>query len=259
MNHCIPVVPASPESSIPAQTLVQRWGLSLGSADEAPYYLSVGERVELRQSGDEAPGPVFVDFVGGALGHRRRFGGGRGQPLAKAVGLKHGKNPEVLDATAGLGRDAFVLASLGCRVTLVERSAVACAMLDDGLRRAAEDAEAGHIVRERMQLVHAEAVAFLEALPEARRPDVVYLDPMFPPRHKSALVKKEMRVFHGVVGSDPDSDRLLPAALKAAGSRVVVKRPDYAGWLAEMKPTMSISSKKHRFDVYVMNAVCAGA
>ena len=93
----------------------------------------------------------------------------------------------------------------------------------------------------------------LLALPE--RPEVIYLDPMFPHKQKSALVKKEMRVFQSLVGADLDADALLPAALRMADKRVVVKRPDYAGWLNEHKPSMAIETKSNRFDVYVMAAL----
>ena len=94
-----------------------------------------------------------MDFVEGAVAHRRKFGGGRGQSIAKAVGLKSGAMPTVVDATAGLGRDAFVLASLGCKVTLIERSPVVAALLQDGLARAAQDPEIGPWVSERMHLL----------------------------------------------------------------------------------------------------------
>ena len=81
--------------------------------------------------------------------------------------------------------------------------------------------------------------------------DVVYLDPMFPHRKKSALVKKEMRVFQQLLGSDDDADSLLAPARELAGKRVVVKRPAYAEPLADVPPAMAITSKKHRFDVYI--------
>ncbi|HAD42901.1 MAG TPA: 16S rRNA (guanine(1516)-N(2))-methyltransferase, partial [Plesiomonas shigelloides] len=77
-------------------------------------------------------GAICVDFVGGTMAHRRRFGGGRGEAVAKAVGIKKGYLPDVVDATAGLGRDAFVLASIGCRVRLLERHPVVAALLDGG-------------------------------------------------------------------------------------------------------------------------------
>lgn len=237
-----------------AATLATRWGLPLGEADpgETARLVLTPERLELRALASE--GPVYVDFVGGAVAHRRRFGGGRGQEIAKAVGLKKGATPSVLDATAGLGRDAFVLASLGCAVTLIERSPVVAALLDDGLVRASGDVEVAPIAA-RMRLLCGNAAQIMQQWDEAARPDVVYLDPMYPHRHKSALVKKEMRLFREVVGEDPDADALLPAALAVARQRVVVKRPDYAEPMAGRAATMSISTKNHRFDVYVIKAL----
>lgn len=251
-QQVVPVVPAMPELAEAAQLIASRWGLTWAEHSTALFQLRLTEeRLELLQSGENAPGAVYVDFVEGAVAHRRRFGGGRGQTIAKAVGLKGGANPTVLDATGGLGRDAFVLASLGCHVTLLERSPVVAALLDDGLGRAMADAEIGNWVAERLSLIHTDAVAWMTGLSEENFPDVVYLDPMFPHRRKSAHVKKEMAFFQQLVGSDEDADRLLPAALRVARKRVVVKRPDYAPVLGGMKPTMAITSKKHRFDVYV--------
>jgi 16S rRNA (guanine1516-N2)-methyltransferase len=194
---------------------------------------------------------INVDFVDGAVAHRRKFGGGRGQDIAKAVGLKHGFTPHVLDATAGLGRDAFVLASLGCQVTLMERMPVVAALLDDGLERAKLNAEVSKIAQ-RMRLVHGSSI---EDMTLADQVDVVYLDPMYPHRDKSAAVKKEMRVFQSLVGEDLDADALLSPALALAKYRVVVKRPSYAPPLNNQVPTTSIKMKKNRFDVYVNKAI----
>ena len=219
---------------------------------EVPFALVLTERqLELRKLDEPKLGPVYVDFVEGAVAHRRKFGGGRGQSIAKAVGLKSGANPTVVDATAGLGRDAFVLASLGCSVTMLERHPVVAALLADGLLRAKQDPEIGAWVSERMRLISGPALDNLQHLPFEH--DVVYLDPMFPHRQKSALVKKEMRVFQSLVGPDLDADALLPVALSVATKRVVVKRPDYAGFLNELKPSTSIETKSNRFDVYVVS------
>ncbi|MCL2915157.1 class I SAM-dependent methyltransferase [Shewanella corallii] len=207
----------------------------------------------LKKRDEPKLGGIFVDFVSGAVAHRRKFGGGRGQAIAKAVGLKQGENPSVVDGTAGLGRDAFVLASLGCKVIMVERHPVVAALLEDGLRRGYEDSEIGDWLQQRLSMVHASS---LEALPElGLAPDVVYLDPMYPHREKSALVKKEMRVFQSLVGADLDADGLLGPALTLAGKRVVVKRPDYAEDLDGVKPSAVIATKKNRFDVYVKAAM----
>lgn len=252
----VPVVPANPELAEAARMTASRWDLPYEEHSSAFFQLRLTEeRLELIQGGEKAPGPVYVDFVSGAVAHRRRFGGGRGQSIAKAVGLKGGANPTVLDATGGLGRDAFVLASLGCHVTVLERSAVVAALLEDGLRRAMADPEIGGWIGDRMSLIHTDAVSWMEGLATEDFPEVVYLDPMFPHRRKSAQVKKEMLQFQQLLGSDEDADRLLPAALRVAQKRVVVKRPDYAPELAGMKPTMAIATRKHRFDVYVIAAI----
>lgn len=145
----------------------------------------------LSSTQDEFKGSVHIDFVHGKLAHRREFGGGRGQPLAKAIGLRHGANPTVVDATAGLGRDAFVLANLGAQVTMIERSPILAALLEDGLNRLATDSEQSDIANIKLQLIQANAIEWLQQQAKTdNRPDVVYLDPMYPHRSKSALVKK---------------------------------------------------------------------
>ncbi|MEK8088458.1 class I SAM-dependent methyltransferase [Thermithiobacillus plumbiphilus] len=208
------------------------------------------ERLQLQQLGPDAPGPVFVDFAGGRLDFRRRHGGGVSQPLARAVGLKGGERPLVLDATAGLGRDAFVLASLGCRITLLERQAAIAALLADGLERAAAVPELAGIVAQ-MTLRMGEGAALMQVVSEAEPPDTIYLDPMYPPRNKHALVKKEMQLLHRVVGQDLDAASLLEQALHSARKRVVVKRPRLAEPLSGPTPTFSIDSPNTRYDVYL--------
>ncbi|OED65839.1 16S rRNA methyltransferase [Vibrio splendidus ZS-139] len=236
--------------------LATRWNLSHDENSDFALVLT-SERLELRKVDEPKLGAIFVDLVGGAVGHRRKFGGGKGQAIAKAAGLNKGATPTILDGTAGLGRDAFVLASLGCKVQMVERHPVVAALLDDGLQRAQQDPDIGGWVTERMKLIHASSHDALDKLsddPNFAQPDVVYLDPMYPHpenKKKSALVKKEMRVFQSLVGADMDADTLLQPALKLASKRVVVKRPDYAAWLGEQKPSMAIETKKNRFDVYV--------
>lgn len=205
-------------------------------------------RLELRQLDEPKQGAVFVDFVAGAMAHRRKFGGGRGEAIAKAVGIKGAELPSVIDATAGLGRDAFVLASLGCQVKMVERHPVVRLLLQDGLRRAYADAEIGAMLQQNLQLL---PISHIEQLdPQRDFADVVYLDPMFPHKQKSALVKKEMRLFQQLVGADLDADSLLEPALKLARKRVVVKRPDYAPFLAQKTPHFERTTKNHRFDIY---------
>ncbi len=232
--------------------IAERWGLK--HSEDSVFALGFEQEMLTLFKRDEPKlGGICVDFVSGAVAHRRKFGGGRGQAIAKAVGLKQGACPSVVDATAGLGRDAFVLASLGCQMTLIERNPLVAALLEDGLSRGYQDSEIGPWMQQRMTLLHDSS---LEALSQiSLQPDVVYLDPMYPHRDKSALVKKEMRVFQTLVGADTDADGLLAPALALASKRVVVKRPDYAEDLAGVKPSTVIATKKNRFDVYVKAAM----
>jgi 16S rRNA (guanine1516-N2)-methyltransferase len=228
--------------------------LGLPVWDEAPAGASHAlrwhsERLELISLHEKSV--VCVDFVTGAAAHRRKFGGGRGQPVAKAVGIKGDYLPRVLDATAGQGRDAFVLASLGCEITLIERSPVAYLLLKNGLARATLDTETEEIAA-RMTLIHADARQWLLAqIPDCPRFDVIFLDPMFPEPDKRAKSKKEMAAFQTIIGGDEDADALLEPARRLAGKRVIVKRPRHAPHLAGVKPNFVFEGESTRFDGYL--------
>ncbi len=197
--------------------------------------------------------PLVIDFVTGKSRHRRLYGGGSNQPLAKAVGIKPGYRPNVFDLTAGLGRDAFVLATLGCQVSMFERSAVIACLLDFALNQAAraDDIEdVGNIVG-RMRLTESDSREFLVNLKPEDLPDVIYLDPMYPHRDKSAQVKKEMRIFRDLVGDDSDASDLLNISRQKTIKRVVVKRPKGAEVLGHSRPDFQVSSKNTRYDCYL--------
>ncbi|QLB19861.1 class I SAM-dependent methyltransferase [Mannheimia granulomatis] len=230
------------------QQICDKWQL-VHQADSPLALVLTEERLELRKLDEPKLGAIAVNFVDGTMAHRRKFGGGRGEAVAKAVGIKGDYLPTVIDATAGLGRDAFVLAAVGCKVLLVERNPVVAALLEDGLNRAYQDAEIGSFMQERMILADVRNISQLDL--KIQTADVVYLDPMYPHKQKSALVKKEMRVFQHLVGADLDSDDFFLPAKALAKKRVVVKRPDYAPFLAEQKPDFSHTTKNHRFDVYL--------
>ncbi|KPH90407.1 16S rRNA methyltransferase [Pseudoalteromonas undina] len=234
--------------------LEARFGLAQWAEQSSGFSLHYDDKgLSLYKTDEPKLGAINVDFVTGAVAHRRKFGGGKGQSIAKAVGLNKGATPVVLDATAGLGRDGFVLASLGCKVILHERHPVVAALLYDGLERAYNDSEIGPWMQQNMSLIFGSSHTLLAQCDSM--PDVVYLDPMFPHREKSALVKKEMRVFQELVGGDTDADDLLDFAYPLASKRVVVKRPDYAPFLNDKTPSMQIKTKKNRFDVYVKAAM----
>ncbi len=237
-----------------AEALGQTLGLPRVDPGAAPGFdllLAVtAERLELRRPGVRE-GPVYADFVGGRFGYRVRRGRFGDELLVRAVGL--GKGPvSVVDATAGLGRDAVLMALAGAQVTALERSPVVAAVLRDGLERARRHGAADLVVAvtERLRLVEGDATMYLTRLSEADRPEVVYLDPMFPARTRGSAVKKEMRICRLAAGEPDDADALFGAARRAARRRVVVKRSPDAAWLAGRPPHHQQRGKAVRFDVY---------
>lgn len=197
----------------------------------------------------KAGGELICDFTGGAVGHRLRFGGGRGQALCRAAGFTKGNTPRVVDATAGLGRDAFLLASLGAHVTMLERSSSVHALLQDGLARARAAGPKFAEIVARMTLIHGDAKDLLPSL----TPDVVLVDPMHPARKNTALVKKEMRLLRELVGEDSDALELMRAALAVATRRVVLKWPLRADPLPGLRaPSHQIRGQSTRYDVFMI-------
>lgn len=191
-----------------------------------------------------------IDFVTGAVGHRLRFGGGRGQDLAKAMGLRGGKTPMIVDATAGLGRDSFLLASLGAQVILIERSEKMHALLVEGMNRAENEGGEFREIIGRMSLMKGDAK---DLIPELSG-EAILIDPMHPPRQKSALVKRELRQVREIVGTDDDAADLVRIALAHAQNRVVLKWPAKADPIDGLKAcTHQILGKTTRYDVFMVN------
>ena len=187
-------------------------------------------------------------FIEGPILHRLKYGKGRGQNLAKAVGFKFNKNRTIIDATAGLGYDAFILASLGAHVTLIERSE----KIYDLLKTAISEAQlyGGEISKivNRMNLLFGDSKDILPNI----APEVILIDTMYKDRKKSALVKNDMRLVREVVGSDSDHVELINVALNNASKRVVIKQPRYAETLDNIKGcSHQILGKTIRYDVYV--------
>ncbi|MEM6459766.1 MAG: class I SAM-dependent methyltransferase [Planctomycetota bacterium] len=254
-----------PGRAVTARQLAERLGLPRAKKfrDPHPLHLTIaddpragddtGHRLELRvvDAGHDLAGGrgVAADLL--ALDTDSGAGRSRQAPIHKAFGLHRRKAAEpplrVLDATAGLGEDAWLLAAAGCRVVAVERQPVVHALLADGLRRAAGAASE---VAERVTLLPpADAAAVLADPPGAF--DAVLLDPMFPGAdRRRTLERKPLRVLRLLCGDDADADALLPAALATARWRVVVKRPRHAPPLAGQPPANSHEGRGMRFDVY---------
>jgi len=211
---------------------------------------AVGEPVSATLSG----GTPRVDFVTGAVGYRLRKGNARGHPLVRACGIGTMPEAHIVDATAGLGRDAFLLASMGNRVTLIERAPAVHALLADGLARAKADIGAAAAVG-RMTLLLGDAKGLLPTLGA----DIVLVDPMHPPRGNTALVKQEMRLLRQLVGDDQDVLELMRVALATARKRVVLKWPSPAPPLAGLpKPSHQIRGRTTRYEVFVARATQPG-
>tara|TARA_B110000027_G_scaffold27205_1_gene29752 strand:- start:2048 stop:2632 length:585 start_codon:yes stop_codon:yes gene_type:complete len=187
-------------------------------------------------------------FIEGPILHRLKYGKGRGQNLAKAVGMKFNKNRTVVDATAGLGYDAFILASLGANVTLIERSEIIYDLLGKALTEALNfGGEVSNIVK-RMDLIFGDSKDILPKL----EPEVVLIDTMYKERKKSALVKNNMRLVREIVGPDSDYLELVHVALKQARNRVVIKLPRYSDENKNYKPySHQILGKSIRYDVHM--------
>lgn len=210
-------------------------------------------RLSLRALHRPKVGAIFADWLTPDL--NRRIAAGRRQPIAKACGLHKPRLPDagplrVLDATAGLGRDGFLLASLGADTSLLERNPTTCALLRDARVRALADPRSADAAA-RIDVIEGDAAIVLADAAHARRWDVIYLDPMYPDDGKTALPSKEMQLLRELTGGDADADALLAPALASGARRVVVKRPSKAPWLAGTKPSLTLDGTQLRFDIYL--------
>lgn len=190
--------------------------------------------------------PFFIDFSSNEI-IRRKNQMNNSQEISKAVGIKKDFKPKILDTTAGQGRDSFLLASLGCEITMLERNSIIFLLLNNAIENAKNNLELADIIN-RMTLINQDSIEFLKNNKEHF--DVIYIDPMFPKSNKSRLVKKDMQIFREIVGDDLDSTELLKYALQQNTKRVVVKRMINSPFINNLKPNFQIKGKTTRFDVY---------
>lgn len=172
--------------------------------------------------------------------------------LVKAAKIRDlGPNPTAIDATAGMGEDSLLLAAAGYQVRMYEYNPVTAALLRDTLARAAKDPDLAPYAA-RMTLIEGDSRLALESL--TAPPDLILLDPMFPARQKSGLIKKKLQLLQQLEKPcpEPDQEALLSAAIKAGPRRIVIKRPAKGPYLAGIKPGYSIDGKTIRYDVIVL-------
>lgn len=230
-----------------AQQLAQRLNLPLHTekSKDAFFYLYYDEKGLNLIAAHLSLGPLHLDFNHGALHQRLQRASISKEPLARAVGLHKKPNLRICDATAGIGREGCLLAFLGAEVTLVERSPMMVALLNDALLRC-HDPKIEHV-----KLIGADSCDFLSATKEQF--DVIYLDPMFEAYSHKALVKKEMQYLQALMGPAVDADVLFSIALSLQPWRVVVKRPLKARSLLDKKPDFCLSLAAYRFDIYSLH------
>lgn len=227
------------------QALSRRTGISLLNEASEGFCLSLSTQNRLELYNLKAPRQrVVIDFTSGEFLHRIKTSG-KQQPLAKSIGVAKGIN-DVLDVTGGLGGDAMILASVGCRVTICERHPAVALLLEDGLKRA----HGTHVFSKNIELKMINALEYLKGLKE--KPQAIYMDPMYPIKEKSALPRKEMKILEDLVGADEDQRELFELALISATERVVVKRPRSAPALAP--PTHSFEGTTTRYDMYILKS-----
>ena len=189
-------------------------------------------------------------FIEGPILHRLKYGKGRGQNLAKAVGMKFNKNRNIIDATAGLGYDSFILASLGAKVTLIERSQKMHKLLQNGINEGISFGGEIEKIINRMELLFGDSKDILPKL----TPEVIMIDTMYKERKKTALVKNNMRLVREIVGTDTDYIELLEVALNCSKNRVVLKQPRYAEPIKDIKKcSHQIIGKTIRYDIFMTN------
>jgi 16S rRNA (guanine1516-N2)-methyltransferase len=244
----IGIYPSQIELQALAYDLASKFDLKIldGKPDiNGSLYLSLSsENLALLQVGSRQR--LYVDFVHGNLGYRRTHKGK--ETLLRALGSNQAY---IIDATAGLGRDACVLAQAGHKVIMLERCPALAALLANGLQRLQQQHELYYFSRN-LNLIYQSAIDYLQQLSDL--PDIIYLDPMYPTRRKSALVKQELRLIRQLVGDDVDSLELLQLALTKARKRVIIKRPRLApalGLEANIPPPHAcIMGKNTRYDFY---------
>ena len=214
--------------------------------DSADYLLHLyTDHLALAAASDEKT-TIRVDFNDSKTRWRQQ----QSELLHRAIGISEQRKPRVLDATAGMGQDAFALASHGCEVTMVEQHPLIHLLLQDGLRLSnnSENAE----VTSRLKLLHTDSKEFLSQPHEQF--DVIYLDPMFPEKRGNAKTKKAMQLFRELLTDEEDSAELLQLAIAHAKHRVVIKRPIKAPAFAGQKPGYNLKGRNVRYDIYGIKA-----
>ncbi|KAN0014744.1 hypothetical protein ACTFIU_001062 [Dictyostelium citrinum] len=198
---------------------------------------------------------VLLDYTEGSIAYRTKFGKNARSPIIRAICPSKNVYPDtVLDVTGGLGKDAWVIASFGPKVTIVERNPVLIYLMENALSKALSNPNTAEIAK-RITLVHKDSIEYLvENLKnpqEDKVPQVIFMDPMYQPKKtEKSLSKKDIRAIRKLVGGDRDSTTLFALSRRFASNRVVWKRP--RGTLP-FNPDIEFKSSDTCFYVYLKN------
>lgn len=235
-----------------AQAFADQYHFPLAATPQSDfdYVLLIGETVTLNYRIKNKTHCFYLDFTSAKWLTRLKNASRKQELLIKAMGSLS-RHTTLIDATAGFGRDSLVLAAAGFNVISIEQSPIVHILLKNAYARASTHPKIAKIIS-RIRLIEADALEILSTLAKVEKPAVIYLDPMFPPRQKSSLVKKEMQVLQDLLGYEESVDRLLKLALACAHSRVVVKRPRLSTIFTNIMPNYSLNGKNSKFDVYLV-------
>jgi len=246
----IKVVADTDADSRTAELLAKKLRLSIddGAADADSWCLLVSaeQRTLIRPDGAR----MRIDFTQGKAALRQAQSS-KDQSLVRALGLHKLSQAQrqathVIDATAGLGQDGWIIACQGCKTTLLEETPLVAAMLHHAIEQAAGEPALASIAKN-VEVMNVRSQDY------DARADIIYLDPMFPAKKKQAKVKKGMQFLQALL-PDSDNTHLLQHALNAATSRVVVKRPNGATVIAGTEnwsgQLTTVETDATRFDIY---------
>lgn len=218
----------------------------IGISEHADYHLHLHATGLEMHTADDPQTLVRVDFDN----HKTQRRSQQSELLHRAIGITDKIKPRVLDATAGMGRDAYLIANRGCRVTMTEQHPLVYLLLQSGLQQATKTSVSSTMAK--LDLIHADANSFLEQT--ETQFDVIYLDPMFPDKNKTAKTKKEMQLLRSLLDDDQESLELLDKAIDLAKHRVVIKRPLKAPPYAGKPPSYNLKGRTVRFDIFGIKA-----
>ncbi|NIH41062.1 MAG: class I SAM-dependent methyltransferase [Buchnera aphidicola (Periphyllus aceris)] len=187
---------------------------------------------------------IAINFTSGQYNYRRKYNKKK-ELIVRAMRIKKKKNITILDATAGFGKDSFVLASHGFKIFMIEKNFIIYKLLQDGLKRAYKDKKIGLWIKKKITLINSNSIKIIKK--KEIIPDIIYIDPMF--KNKKSKPKKDMFFLRKLLKKN-DEEKILKPAIKLAKNKVVVKRYLNASYLKKKKPNHILYGKKFRFDIY---------